>query len=267
MSVSGARKISIERALRSAQGFARNEWRLALPVALAFLGLPQLIVTLVLMRRVSALQTMADLQSFSMNMPWWLTVLLIAMMLLSALGLMALMALALVPRISVREALLLAFRRFPYWLGATTLLLVGIFMVLMLAMILIALARGGEALATAFIFLAMLGGMLFAVLMLPIAVDRAVTPIALLRDGGHLYGRSWGRLTAGLLIYLVTAWIVMMALQVSAGSMLLLLGRLLTSPQTGTILATVLASVVSAIAWGGFALLVAGLYRQAEHHA
>ncbi|WP_174273980.1 hypothetical protein [Sphingomonas bacterium] len=263
MAGQGARKISIERALRSARAFAVAEWRLALPVALAFLGLPQLIAGLLLTSRVRVMpQTVADLQSFSLDLPWWWTPILLLMLLVSAVGALALMGLALVPRISVREALVLAFRRFPHWLGAAILLFTGVFLALILVMIVIGLARGGELLAVAFTFLAMLGGLLFAVLLLPIAADGRLGPVALLRAGAKRYRGSWGRIAGGMLLYLATAWIAMMALQVSLGSLLLLAGRLLASPQTGAILATVLASLISALAWSGFYLMIAGIYRQ-----
>ncbi|NIJ08386.1 hypothetical protein FHS31_002003 [Sphingomonas vulcanisoli] len=261
--MSAARKISIERALRSVQGFARSEWRLALPVALAFLGMPQLVVGLFLAGRFATMpQTMADLQHFSMDLPWWWTPILIVMLLVSAIGGLALIALALVPRISVREALVLAFRRFPLWLAAIAILLAAVFVALLLVMIVIGLAHGGEALAVAFTFLAMLAGMLFAALLLPVIIDRRLSPVALLREGAHLYRHGWGRISAGLLLYLCISWIVMMALQVSIGSVVLLVGRLAGAPDIGGMIAAVLASLISAIAWAGFALLVAGIYRQ-----
>lgn len=236
-----------------------------MPITLAFLGFPQLIVSLFFAGRIATMpQTMADLQSFSLALPWWWTPVLVAMLLVSSVGALALMALALVPRISVREALLLAFRRFPFWLAAAILLFAGLLIALMAVMIFVGLLGGGEFLAVGFTFVVMLGGMLFAALLLPILAERQIAPITLVREGARLYRSSWGRIIAGMLLYLIVAWVVMMALQVSVGSMILLFSRMMGFGEIGILLAAIVASLISAIAWAGFTLMVAGIYRQAS---
>lgn len=257
------RNISVERALRWLRSFVEREWALLLPVVLAFFGLPRLVVLLLTPRMDPVPRTLEQLQAFSASLPGWWTPLLIAMLLASAIGAMVLMAMALVPRISVGEAILLALRRLPAWIGIGLIVGAALFLALLVAMtVAVRLGGGGQMLSVTLAFLGILVCSLLLLLLLPLIAVRRLGPLAAIREGWRLFRGALLRILGGLLLFAAGAWVISLALQVSLGSVLLLAARAAGQPQLGQLLAAVVMSVVSAIGWGGFYLLIAAFYRQ-----
>lgn len=255
--------MSVERALRRIQAFAHAEWPLLLPVILAFLAIPRFIVLLLAPRMDRMPTTLAGLQAFSAALPAWWTPLLLAMLLVGAIGAMVLMALSLIPRISVGEAILLALRRLPAWLGIG--LIAGAALFLALLLVSAALLRGGsggQALSILLAFLGIAAELLLLLLLLPLIVVRPVGPLAAIVEGWRVYRGALLRVGGGLLLFAVGTWVMSLALQVSLGSLLLVAARAAGQPQLGQTLAALLASLVTAFGWSGFYLLLAAFYRQ-----
>lgn len=256
-------KISIEQGLRALQQFAAAEWRLALPVALAFLALPPLVLGLVvspLMREVPA--TMEGMRQLGLAMPGWVMPAMLLGGLVTIIGAMALQALVLVPRISVGEAILIGLRRVPAWIGASLIVFGVLFAALIVIGLLIGMMRAGATLLVFVTFLGMVVGGLYMILVMPLIVDKAIGPIAALRQTFRVYRGQIVRELAGLALFLAGAWVLAMAIQVALGSVLLLLARLFGQPELGQTFVTLLGALVSAVEWGAFYLLVACFYRQ-----
>jgi len=256
-------KISIEQGLRALQGFILAEWRLALPVALAFLALPPFVLGLIvapMMRAVPA--TFEGMRALGLAMPGWVMPLMLLGGLVTIIGAMALQALVLLPRISVGEAILTALKRLPAWLGALVIVFGALFVLLIVLGLLLGAMAGGASLLVIVTFFGMVLAGLCVVLVMPIVIDRQFGPIAALRAALAFYGRQLPRLVSGLILFLAGAWVVAMAIQVALGSVLLLLARLSGQIELGQTLVALLGALVSSLEWGAFYLLVACFYRQ-----
>lgn len=255
--------VSIDLGLRWVQRFATAEWPLVLPVALAFFGLPRLVAALLLGRQMAGVpQTMAALQAFSANLPPWWTPLLLAILLIALLGAMTLVALALRPGISVGEAILLALYRLPVCLAVLAMVGAALFIALVLLMTVVALLGGAQMAALALVLLGMIAVAILLLVLLPLIIVDRLGPIRAIAAGWRLYHGHLLRISGGLILFAVGAFIVGLAVQVSLGSMLLLLFRSLGRPEIGDVLTAIVSSLVAAVGWAGFYLLVAAFYRQ-----
>lgn len=263
-----ANRISIEEAFLWTQRFAAREWRLLLPVALAFMALPPLLLGLLLPDRLKAMiaQSGAGAGPVDSAMLGGLMPFVLAVLTLSCLGGLALTALALVPRISVREALVLAARRLWVLLAALVLVGVGLLVALTFVSIVLSLARVNVAAQQGLLVGVILGAVLLLwvrlALLAPLIVERRVGPIAALRAAWAISrGGSW-RLLGALAVYLVGGGVVLLALGSALRVLLLVLGRSLGLPELGSVLADVLVQAVAAAVNVGLQLLVVALYRQ-----
>lgn len=259
-------KLSIEQGLRALQGFVIREWRLIMPVALAFFALPTLALTVIvspLLRDVP--QTMEGMRAFGQAMPGWIMPLMAAASLVIVTGAFALIALAVLPRVSVGEAIAAAVRRLPAWIGATLILFAGLFVILILIGLLVGRTGPGQTVIVLATFLGLSFSAVYLALLMPLMIERRLGPWAAIRTGFGFYRDHLVRLFAGLILFLAGAWVVAMAIQVAAGSVLLLAARLLGAAELGQTLVALLGSLVSAAEWGGFYLLVAFLYRQVSN--
>ncbi len=254
---SGVRNISVERALRWLQGFLTREWSLLLPVALAFFALPRLTVILVTPRPPQA-QTMEEMQAFIQTLPVWWAPLVFGLTLIGIVGAMVLMALAIVPWITVGEAIVLACKRLIVWLA----LAFAGFGALLLLMTMVLAFGGGQALSVAMALAGFVANALLLTLVLPLIVHRAVGPIAALRSAWNLYHGVFLRIAGALILFSATAWIAGLSIQVSLGFLLRLLARLGGQPKLGEMMVALLVSFVTAVGWSGVYLLVAAFYRQ-----
>ena len=254
--------LSIEANLRWVRDFLADEWRLVLPVGLAFLALPPLALALALPVRLTAMpQTLADLQAIGAALPPWLGPLAFASMLITVVGALAVMALALVPRISVREAIVTAARRAPVWIGAAVLVMAVTFVTLVAigtALMLVGLA---QAIVMTMILVTLIVAALFLILLMPLIVDRRIGPIEALRQAWLLYRRSLPRAAGACALVWSITWITSFAIQVAVGSLILMAGMATSQPETARALAAVLSSVLAAMQWSFFYVFVASLYR------
>lgn len=256
------RTISVERALRWLQGFAGREWSLLLPVALAFFALPGLVLAYLTPAITKLPQTPEEAQAMFAAFPVWWIPLFLATSLTGVIGAMTLIALAVVPRLTVGEAIVLALRKTPIWI-VTGLIVTIVFFLGVILLTMLVLASGGGQLLTGFLtILYMAPASLLMVLILPLLVDRRIGPWAVVRASWRLYNGTLLRIAGALILFLVTTYIVSLALRVSLGSLLLLVGRVSGQPQLGELLAMILVSAIGAIAWSGFYLLIAAFYRQ-----
>ena len=254
--------LSIEANLRWVRAFLADEWRLVLPVALAFLALPPLVLALALPVQVVAMpQTLGDLQALGAAMPPWLGPLGIAVTLVSIVGALAIMALALVPRISVGEAILVALRRAPVWIGAALLVLAATIVTLVAVGTALMLAGLQQAMVMTLILLGLIVATLFLILLMPLVVDRRIGPIAAMRQGLPLYRRGFARSAGACALVWSITWITSVAIRVGVGSLLLMGGIAAGQPETARALAAILASVLASLQWSFFYVFVASLYR------
>ena len=254
---------SIEQGLRALQRFLVAEWRLALPVALAFLAFPPLILTLVARPFfVTAPATFDGMRTLGAALPGWFVPLLALLALVTAAGALALTALAVLPRISVGEAIVTALRRLPIWIAACMIVAAGTFVLLALIATIAAVIGGGQVAIFTATFVTLIAASLYLVLVMPVLVETPLGPIAVLRRAWTIYHGFLPRLAAGLILFVGVAWVASMAVQVALGSVLLLIGRLAGAAEVGQTLAAVLAALVSAVEWGSFYVFAAMLYRQ-----
>ncbi|WP_293974968.1 hypothetical protein [Sphingomonas sp.] len=256
-------KISIEQGLRALQRFIAAEWRLALPVALAFLALPPFILGLILAPLM--LQMPSDLEgmrAFGLAMPGWVMPVTLLGGVVTIVGAMALQALLLLPRISVGEAIVRALRRLPVWIGAALVVFAILFALLIVLGLIFGAVPAGAGLLVMVTCVGMVAAGVNLALIMPLIVETSLGPVAALREGLAFYRGQLVRLVAGLVLFLAAAWVVAMAMQVALGSVLLLIGRLIGQPDLGQTLVALLAALVSAMEWSAFYLLIACFYRQ-----
>ena len=253
---------SIEANLYWVRAFLRREWGLVLPVALAFLALPPLALTLALPARLLVVpQTVADMQALSLTLPGWIAPAFLVGLLVMVVGALAITVMALVPRISVGEALGIALRRFPAWIGAALLIGATLFVLLVAlgtALVLLGLGEGGLAVL---MVLALLAASLFLVLLFPVVIHEHAGPIAAIRRGWNSWRPGLGRVAAACLLVWSASWVVAFALQVGLGSLLLMIGLAAGQTEIGHALAALWSTVLGALQWSFFYLFVASLYR------
>ncbi|QJU56556.1 hypothetical protein HL653_01045 [Sphingomonas sp. AP4-R1] len=256
-------KISIEQGLRALQHFLAAEWRLALPVALAFLALPPFGLGLVLAPLMKQMpSTIEGIRALSLSLPGWVTPVMALGGIVTIVGAMTLQALLLLPRISVGEAILAALRHLPAWIGACLIVFAAMFAFLITVGFLVGAGPGGASILVLATFFGMTLAGLYLVLIMPLIVERGMGPLVALRYGFSFYGAQLPRLISGLILFLAGAWILAMAIQVALGSVFLLLGRMIGQPDLGQILVGLLGAIVSSVEWGAFYLLVACFYAQ-----
>lgn len=256
-------RISIEQSLRWTQRFARREWQLALPVALAFIALPSLVSSLLLARFVTAVpRSAAEMELMAATLPWWLTPVVLVLLLAMLTGGLALIALALLPQVSVGEAIRVGFGR----LAAVAATVVLLWAATMLVMIVIGVAITALALAPGLIAAAALvataAATIYLLLLLPLIVDRRASPLAAIRASRRMYRGTAPRVVAAILLYLVVTAIAALAAQLALGSVAMLIATIAGATEIGQLFVALISAVVAALQGGGLFLLLAAFYRQ-----
>lgn len=263
--------LSIEEAYQWAQRFVAREWRLLLPVAFAFMALPGLVFALPPLQ-AAANKFTAAAQAKDLVTAWvilrWLIPIGLLVFLIAAFGGLAVTALALLPSISVREALGLAARRIGVLVGSLLLVLLGEMMLTMVLTIILGLARVNAAGVQALIWVILAGlGVFLGVrlfLLGPMVVRRRIGPVSALRETWLVTQGMFWRILAAAAIYLVGALVVMLALSTAIGSLLLMLGKVLGAVELGQALNEVFQQALGALVALGFHLLAAGIFRQLD---
>lgn len=258
------RKLSITQAWNEAVALLRREAGLLLPVALAFFGLP-----LVLLQLAAPDQTAGAPAQLGSWMLW-----IIPTIFVTIIGTLTISLLTLREGISVGEALGAALRRLPAFMLASLLIsvVVGAIVIGIMAVligVLLAAADGGgggQAAVTALTFVALLPVMIFfmtrLMLMSPVAANEAVGPIQIIRRSWTLTkGHVW-RLIGFVLLASIGFAVVSLAATAVIGSLLALL---LGAPEPGNltfVILLLLGGVLNAI-WGAFyTVVVARIYAQ-----
>ncbi|UAK25140.1 hypothetical protein [Sphingomonas nostoxanthinifaciens] len=261
-------RISIEQAFQWVQRFSAREWRLLVPVAFAFIALPPLLFDAIVPDgawRTLAAGPSADLRPMLAAAPWLMPLSLLAT-LIWVFGGLVVTAIGLVPRISVQEAIVLAFRRLPLLVVAMLLAAVVVILVATVAAVLIGLARVDVMAMQGLLVGVILGAGLFLsvrlVPLMPLLVERQIGPIAALRLSWALTQGAFWRILLALLLYLVGGGIVVLALGTAISATLVILGGAAGSAATGTLIAAILISAGRSVISAGFHLLVVSLYRQ-----
>jgi hypothetical protein len=265
------KRLSIEEAYLWAQRLAAREWRLLMPVGFAFMGLPGLILNVPQLQSAWAVLTSAAQThnpALAEPIMQWLIPLMLVIFLIGTIGGLAVTALALIPGISVREAILLAFRRVPVLVASLVLLLLGEMIVAVLIGIVFGLARLNVMAQQSLLTGVLLGFGLFVAIRLfplvPMIVQRRIGPISALRESWMLSQGAFWRIFAAAAIYLVGALVVMIALSTGVGAILLLLGKAAGVPELGNVLNIVFGQAVTALAAVGLYLVAASVFLQLD---
>lgn len=261
--------LSIEDAYLWVQRFVAREWRLMLPVALAFMALPTLVLLLVAPQSAQLdPATVAKNPAAAMNVLAWLAPAQIVIFIIGSAGWLAITAMALVPGISVREALAVAARRLGILIASLLLIAVGELILLVVGVVALTFARVPPIAIQSVMVSAFLILNIFVVIRLvpltPMIVRRRIGPASALRESWIMTaGVSW-RIFGAVMIYSVGAFVVVLALTTGVGTVLLLSGKAIGSPELGSALGAIVACAVGAVARVGFYLLSAAIFRQLD---
>jgi len=262
------KSVSIEDAFQSAQSFVAREWRLLVPLAFALLAVPQLAFNLLVPVEIAQALAKGDAQlamAAFKKFPW-VSPAAIGIELITLAGVLAITALALVPRISVGEAISLGFKRL--FVMVAVLLLLS-FAMLMLLVILATIGQllGALAKIQTLLLLVLIGLVSFALWIRLIALPAVIVasragPIASIRLAWELSAGAFWPMLGCLLIYTIGGQVVVLALTFVLGAILALLCKAVGVAALGPVLAIVVASLAGALFWAGFNVLAVALYRQ-----
>ena len=236
------------------RAFIRREHALIIPVALMTLGFGTLLGNFAMPAGPNG-QLVAG--------PWmWL---LLPYALFSLVGTLALSELALTSGVSVGEALRVAFLALPRALAASVLtMLAGAMLVAVGKLLFLALGYSPQQATGVTI-------MLFALIALMVSAQLSLVPALIVHGSGPLaaLGRSWslmrpvrGRIILLTIAYLLTFLLFAFAVQVAAGSLFLLLARMVALPTLGVRLTELAVTFATATFQTGLVIFSAQLYRR-----
>lgn len=255
-------QLSVEAAFQWMQRFVAREWALLLPVALAFFALPGLVVDLAF---PNAMQLLLPGTPPGTAGQGTAMIAMLGAVAVYALGSLAVTALALLPGISVQEAIARALRRWPLLVGAALLVSAGVLLVMTVCALLLGHVLSVAALQQLLLIVVVIGGAMLWVrlaVMVPVLVERSLAPVRAIRTSWDMTRGAFWRLLGAMLLYLIGGAIVTAALSSALGVVIVLLGKAAGAPEVGVVISAVLFRVVAAAVSTGFQLLVAGLYRQ-----
>lgn len=263
------KRLSIEEAFAWTQSFVAREWRLLIPVAFAFLALPPLMMDLLVPQQVtSAFDTAVRAQNpqalaaaLRIILPVMAAVLVVA-----TYGSLAIAAMALIPGISVREALTLALRRIGVMAGALLMVAAAQLVLAMILTIVFTAAhlvgQGGQSLLVGIVMGVSLFATIRLIMLAPMIVTRRVSAISAIRESWHLSQGAFWRILGAVLVYALGAMVVMVALDYTVGIVLALLTKAIGVADLGRALIAVFQRSVSGLLALGLHLLIAAIFRQ-----
>lgn len=194
------------------------------------------------------------------------SLLMLAVIVLSLVGQIAMVALALRP-IAVREAIGHGLRRAPAALAAFIIFLLPV--ILALAPFLPAIVQApnnpppGALLAATLVMLtAFILGVRLALLLVPVAAAERIGPIALLKRSWALSSGNWWRLAVFLVVYYAASYISARAIGFVVGGILIFLSGPLQPASLGALALAAALGAVGAIFTTIFSLMLAGIYAQ-----
>jgi membrane-anchored glycerophosphoryl diester phosphodiesterase (GDPDase) len=173
---------------------------------------------------------------------------------------------ALLPGISVREALLLALRRLPTMLGALLLVMAGQLGLTMILAVIFGFAHlvgpGAQSLLVGILMGVSLFVTVRLILLAPMIVTRRVSPPSAIRESWLLSRGAFWRILAVILVYALGALVVMIALNYAVGVILTLSAQAVGAVELGRTLIALFQRGVGALLALGLHLLIAALFRQ-----
>jgi hypothetical protein len=259
------KSLSIEDALQWTQRFVAREWKLLLPVAFAFLALPPMTLRLLLPPQIANAMTPQALAPLLASVPWLLPAELFVA-LITLVGGLAIVALALVPRISVREALGLAFQRLLVCVAALILLALSVVIVATIAAIPLQFSKLALEPQQAILICIIIGLGLFLSIRLivlgPVVIASRAGPIASIRLAWELTSGAFWRLLGAALVYGVGGTVVVAASAFALGTIFALGAKAVGAPDLGPLFYTIYLQLITAIFWTGFHVMIVALYRQ-----
>ncbi|WP_294391756.1 hypothetical protein [uncultured Sphingomonas sp.] len=260
---------SIEQSFLGTQRIVAREWPLLLPVMLAFMVLPSFATDLLVpeaLRTGLTAAMEAGNPAPIMQAARWLFPLSIVLFLCGSLGGLALTALAVVPRISVKEAILLAFRRLPVMIGVLVLLFAGLMAAAFVVTLVLFMLRLDMRVVQSLLFGALSGMVIVAAARLSvlngIILTRRVGPMAAISESWHLTRKLFWRLFAGFAVYVVGGMIVVLALGSAIGAVVLLAGNGLGAPDLAFAVNAFVSRLLAALVGAGLHLLGAVYFLQ-----
>lgn len=262
------KSLSIEDAFQWTQRFVAREWKLLLPLALAFLAVPQLAFNLLVPPAINEAFGKGDPQLVMQLLekaPWVMPSALVVQLIELAGGL-CITALALVPRVSVREAIGLGLQRLVALVAAVLLLFFAVLLLLLFTATVLQFLplspMGQKGLLVGFIFGIALFLWMRLLVLAPVIIGTRAGPIAAIRLAWELGSGAFWRIVGCSLIYAIGAQVVVLASTFALGAIFVLACSAIGLPALGPILSLTYAALASAVFWGGFHVLVVALYRQ-----
>jgi hypothetical protein len=239
-------KLSISRAWEETRAVLASDGKLIGTVALALFVLPGLVLNLVMPRG----------QPAEMPAPGLWLVVGIAVVLVSLIGQLAVIRLAMTPDVAVGEALAHGARRLLPYVGSVLLWMVPFMLVggVLIAIVGADPEHPSGAAALALLLLSVFGMFLAVrfILVSPVASAEAVGPIAILRRSWELTRGNWWRLFGFLLIFVVGALVLIIAVNAVA----VLLGKLLFSDLSPLSIGGLLVSIVAQLVSGFISVIL-----------
>jgi hypothetical protein len=253
-------RVSFTEVWDQTRAFVVKELPLLAPVALTCFAVPLLLLSMV-MPPAPAVDAPPPVGT------WLLWP--IPLFIIEIFGWLTLVALALVPAISVGEAMRRALTRLPIALGVLTVLIAAGFILLIGVGIVVAmmsmLAGSGKnatlSLTVALLVTVMLVAMTRLSVLWPAVVDRHDGPLTTLRRALRLTAGEFWHLLGLLLLASAVSALLSVTAQLAGGSLMLLLGRMVHNDALGRSLALALNAVVVSLWQMVTVIYVAFLYR------
>jgi len=249
-------KLSLSHAWEESTRVIARDGRLLLAVALALFVLPGLVLDVSMPDAVAGALPPAGV---------WIPIAVIAL-LISLVGQLAVIRLAMAPQLSVGEAIVHGVRRlFPYLVAV----LVWIVPILLVGSVLYNLAdvsstHPSVGAALGLLLLTAIGVYLGVRLMLSSAVASAenIGPFAIIARSWRLSGGSWWRLFAFLLLFGIGALCLLLAVESVAGVLLRMVVQDSGPRSLGGLLVAIVSQVISALLSVVFFVMLARIYAQ-----
>lgn len=256
--------LSISTAWDETKDVLGGDGKLFVSVALALIGIPSMITTLI------APQGM----TIENRGPLWVDLLLFAFMLLTLVGQLALIRLALKPSITVGGAIAHGARRMPVYL-VTAILYAAALIALFIPLVIVAVISGvrieepaAAAMTPAFalgLLVFIVIALFFAVRMLmgsPVASAEQAGPVAIIKRSWVLTHGVWWKLFGFLVIFLVGALIVVVAIGAVAGSLATIAFGAIEPMTPGALMVGLFQGLFNAAFTALFAVMLARIYVQ-----
>ena len=249
-------KLSLSKAWDETTAVLARDGRLFVAVALALFVLPGLVLDVTM--------PAAEPGKFPPAGPWVAVAL--AALLVTLVGQLTVIRLALEPHVAVGDAIVHALKRVLSYVGATLCWLVPILIVGSLLYGLTEANKSGVSIGASLVLILLTGLFVFLsvrlMLLSPVATAESASPIAVLRRSWELSRSNWWRLFAFLLLFGVGAICVILAINSVAGLIVRLIVEDAGPRSLGGLLVAIISQVVSAALSVVLFVMLARIYVQ-----